>query len=76
MVAGHTVAMTHTSAGRCFSIPCSFLYPLAATLDQVSCTLKPWALRVTQGSGTSAQFPRSFFTGSDQGGKGREGDTA
>lgn len=71
---GHTVAMTHTTAGRCFSIPCSFLYSLASSLDQVSCTPKPWSLRVTEVLGSSAQFPGSFLTGSDQGGKGREGD--
>lgn len=73
---GHTVAMTHTTDGRCFSIPCSFLYSLASSLDQVSCTPKPWGLRVTEVSESSAQFPGSFLIGSDQGGKGREGDTA
>lgn len=76
MVAGHTAAMTQTSAGRRFSMPCSFLYLLASSLDQVSCTPIPRPLRVAEGSGTSAQFPGSFFTGSDQGGKGREGDMA
>lgn len=57
---GHTVAMTHTSAGRCFSIPYSFLYSLASSLDQVSCTPKPRGLRVTEVSGTAAQFLGSF----------------
>lgn len=60
MVPGQTVATTHTAAGRCFSIPCSFLYPLASSLDQGSCTPKAWGLRVPEGSGTSAQFSGSF----------------
>lgn len=57
MVPGHTAAMTHTSAGSCFSISYSFLYPLASSLDQVSCTPKPWGLRVFRDLCTVPRVP-------------------
>lgn len=73
MVPGHTVAMTHTSAVRCFSIPCSFLYPLASSLDQVSCTPQTMGLKRYRGFRDLCTVPRFFLTGHDQGGNGRHG---
>lgn len=40
-VPGHAGAMTHSSAGRCFSMPRSFPSPLASPLCWLGCTPKP-----------------------------------
>lgn len=78
-VPGHAAAMTHSSAGRCFSMPRSFPSPLASPLCWLGCTPKPQGctLGFAGGPGSSASpttmAPRSLFARRWPKGEGQAG---